>query len=106
VGVVARAVLVTALSGPLARFGRAGASALALWAQRFGVSLEVIDAYPSAASAIRAAEASRPDVVFGPYGSGAKGSSGITVARPSSGYARPNTVALAELGCAVSASAG
>jgi ABC-type branched-subunit amino acid transport system substrate-binding protein len=30
----------------------------------------VIDAYPSAASAIRAAEASRPDVVFGPYGSG------------------------------------
>jgi ABC-type branched-subunit amino acid transport system substrate-binding protein len=34
------------------------------------VTLEVIDAHPSAASAIRAAEASRPDVVFGPYGSG------------------------------------
>ena len=66
----ARAVLVTPLSGPLARFGKAGASALALWADRSGVSLEVIDAYPSAASAIRAAEASRPDVVFGPYGSG------------------------------------
>ena len=56
VGVAARAVLVTPLSGPLARFGKAGASALALWADRSGVSLEVIDAYPSAASAIRAAE--------------------------------------------------
>ena len=69
-GVTARAVLVTPLSGPLARFGKAGASALALWADRSGVSLEVIDAYPSAASAIRAAEARGPDVVFGPYGSG------------------------------------
>lgn len=68
--VAARAVLVTPLSGPLARFGKAGASALGLWAGRSGVSLEVIDAYPSAASAIRAAEARRPDVVFGPYGSG------------------------------------
>ena len=69
-GVAARAVLVTPLSGPLARFGRAGASALALWADHCGVNLEVIDAYPSAASAIRTAEASSPDVVFGPYGSG------------------------------------
>ncbi|MGA8252144.1 MAG: ABC transporter substrate-binding protein, partial [Mycobacterium sp.] len=66
----ARAVLVTPLSGPLVRFGKAGASALALWAERCGVSLEVIDAAPSVASGIRAAEASRPDVVFGPYGSG------------------------------------
>lgn len=66
----ARAVLVTPLSGPLARFGIAGASAVALWADSSGVSLEVIDAYPSAASAIRAAEASRPNLVFGPYGSG------------------------------------
>lgn len=65
-----RAVVATPLSGPLARFGKAGASALGLWADRSGVSLEVVDAYPSAASAIRAAEASRPDVVFGPYGSG------------------------------------
>ena len=69
-GVAARAVLVTPLSGPLARFGKAGASALALWAEYSGVSLEVIDAYPSASSAMRAAEARRPDVVFGPYGSG------------------------------------
>lgn len=69
-GVAPRGVLTTPLSGPLARFGTAGANALALWAERSGVSLEVIDAYPSAASAIRAAEASRPEVVFGPYGSG------------------------------------
>ncbi len=69
-GVAARAVLVTPLSGPLARFGKAGASALALWAERSGVCLEVLDAYPHAASAIRAAEASRPAVVFGSYGSG------------------------------------
>jgi hypothetical protein len=86
-GVAARAVLATPLSGPLARFGKAGANALALWAERSGISLEVIDAYPFAAPAIRAAEASRPDVVFGPYGSGrprppAKGSSGTTVAPP------------------------
>src|SRR6478752_7471632 len=58
------------MSGPLARFGKAGANALAIWAERSAVTLEVIDAYPSAASAIGAAEASRPDVVFGPYGSG------------------------------------
>lgn len=69
-GVTVHAVLVTPLSGPLARFGKAGASALALWAERSGISLEVIDAYPSAASAVRAAQAGRPDVLFGPYGSG------------------------------------
>ena len=69
--VAVRAVLVTPLAGPLARFGKAGASALALWAEHSAVSLWVIDAYPSAASAIRVAEASRPDVVFGPYSSGA-----------------------------------
>lgn len=69
-GVAARGVLASPLSGPLARFGQAGANALALWARRSGISLEVIDAHPSAASAIRAAEAGRPDVVFGPYGSG------------------------------------
>jgi ABC-type branched-subunit amino acid transport system substrate-binding protein len=70
VGVAARAVLVTPLSGPLARFGKAGASALALWAEHSAASLRVIDAYPSTASAIRAAEASRPNVLFGPYSSG------------------------------------
>ena len=64
------AVLVTPLAGPLARFGKAGASAH-LSGPSIAVSLWVIDAYPSAASAIRVAEASRPDVVFGPYSSGA-----------------------------------
>src|SRR6202008_3110038 len=68
--VAAHGVLVTPLSGPLARFGKAGASALAVWAAHSAVSLRVIDAYPSAASAIRAAEPSPPDVGVGPYGSG------------------------------------
>jgi branched-chain amino acid transport system substrate-binding protein len=73
-----RAALVTPISGPLARFGTAGAAALRLWATRAsgvpapwtGVELEVIDAYPSAAAAMRTAVTHRPDVVFGPYGSG------------------------------------
>ncbi len=69
-GAACHAVLVTSLSGPLARFGRSGAVALGLWAERAGVALEVIDAYPSAAAAIAAAESAGPDVVFGPYGSG------------------------------------
>ncbi len=69
-GAACHAVLVTSLSGPLARFGRSGAVALGLWAERAGVALEVIDAYPSAAGAIAAAESAGPDVVFGPYGSG------------------------------------
>lgn len=69
-GVTDRAVLVTPLSGPLAGFGRAGANALTLWARRCGVHLQLIDAHPSTAAAIRAAEATRPDVLFGPYGSG------------------------------------
>src|ERR671934_67866 len=55
-----RAALVTPISGPLARFGTAGAAALRLWAMRAsgvpapwtGVELEVIDAYPSAATAM------------------------------------------------------
>ena len=69
-GAACHAVLVTSLSGPLARFGRSGAVALGLWAERAGVALEVIDAYPSAAAAIAAAESTRPDVVFGPTGRG------------------------------------
>jgi hypothetical protein len=69
-GAAGHGVLVTPLSGPLARFGRSGAVALGLWAGRAGLALDVIDAYPSAAAAIAAAERDRPDVVFGPYGSG------------------------------------
>lgn len=64
------AVLVTALTGPLSGYGRAGASALSLWAERAGVRLDVYDAYPDPAAAMRRAEAQRPALVFGPYGSG------------------------------------
>ena len=69
-GPAPQAVLVTPLSGPLARFGRCGAAALQLWAGTAGVTLEVIDAHPSAAAAVATAEARRPDVLFGPYGTG------------------------------------
>lgn len=65
-----RAVLVTPLSGSLSRFGKPGATALTLWAKESGVSLTVIDAHPSVPSAMSAAEAREPDVLFGPYGSG------------------------------------
>src|SRR5918992_1279198 len=73
-----RAVLVTPLSGPLARFGAAGAAALRLWATRApslsapwtSVDLEVVDAHPAAGAAMRAGAARRPDLLFGPYGSG------------------------------------
>ena len=66
-----RAALVTPLSGPLARYGRAGATALGLWAMRAGLELEIGDAYPSAAAAVAAVTAPRPvDVLFGPYGTG------------------------------------
>lgn len=70
-----QAALVTPLSGPLARFGLAGAAALSLWAERApglpagGVALEVVDAHPSPAAAMREALGTRPDAIFGPYGS-------------------------------------
>ena len=75
---VLRAALVTPLSGPLAPYGVAGAVALGLWSEQAAhlplpwtsVQLEVVDAHPSAAAAMRAATALRPDVVFGPYASG------------------------------------
>lgn len=73
-----KAALVTPLSGPLARYGAAGAAALTLWAERVAtlappwshVELEVIDAHPSAAAAMRTATLRQPDILFGPYGSG------------------------------------
>jgi branched-chain amino acid transport system substrate-binding protein len=72
-----RALLVTPLSGPLARFGRAGASALRLWAAEAadlpppwrGIRLDLHDAHPDAAAAMRRGLASQPHLVFGPYGS-------------------------------------
>lgn len=72
-----RAALVTPLTGTLGEFGRASAAGLGLWADHAahlpapfdGVALEVVDSGPDPASAMRAATADRPDVVFGPYGS-------------------------------------
>lgn len=68
-----QAALVTPLSGPLAGYGRSGATALALWAEEFAapdrVSLDVVDAYPDARAAVRRAERLRPELLFGPYGS-------------------------------------
>lgn len=60
----------TQLSGPLARYGQAGAAALRLWARREHAGLEVHDAARHVSEAMRAATATRPDLVFGPYGSG------------------------------------
>jgi ABC-type branched-subunit amino acid transport system substrate-binding protein len=66
-----RAALVTPLSGPLARYGRSGATALRLWAAEAGVDLAIADAYPSAAAAVASvAVRHRIDVLFGPYGAG------------------------------------
>src|SRR2546430_17718016 len=65
------AALVTPLSGPLARYGRSGATALQLWAAEAGADLAIADAYPSAAAAIASVAArQRIDVLFGPYGAG------------------------------------
>jgi len=69
--------VVTPLSGKLGLFGRESAAALALWAEHAaelpapwsGVDLEVWDADPDPAAAMQAALETRPDVVFGPYGS-------------------------------------
>ncbi len=73
-----RALLVTPLSGPLARFGRPAATALGLWAAEAAdlpplwgrVRLDVYDAHPDPAAALRRGLASQPHLVFGPYGSG------------------------------------
>jgi ABC-type branched-subunit amino acid transport system substrate-binding protein len=65
------AALVTPLSGPLARYGRSGATALRLWAAQAGVDLAIADAHPSAAAAVASvAVRHRIDVLFGPYGAG------------------------------------
>jgi len=70
---VVHAALVTPMSGPLAGYGQAGATAVALWAQKFTapdqVFLEVVDAHPDAPAAVRRAEGLHPDLLFGPYGS-------------------------------------
>lgn len=68
-----RAVLVTPLSGSLARFGQDGARALDLWARHphaDRVELGVYDSHPDLGAALRDGLAGNPDIVFGPYGSG------------------------------------
>jgi branched-chain amino acid transport system substrate-binding protein len=72
-----RALLVTPLSGPLARFGRAGAAALRLWAAEAAdlpppwrsVRLDLRDAHSDPAAAMRSGLTPQPHLVFGPYGS-------------------------------------
>jgi branched-chain amino acid transport system substrate-binding protein len=67
---ILEAALVTPLTGPLALYGRSGAIALRLWAETMPqVELSVVDAFPDPAAAMRQAEALRPHVIFGPYGS-------------------------------------
>jgi ABC-type branched-subunit amino acid transport system substrate-binding protein len=67
---VIRAVLITPLSGPLAGYGRAGATALSLWARHAGAGVDVYDAHPSIAAALSQVDLDLADVVFGPYGAG------------------------------------
>jgi len=75
---VLRAALVTPLTGPLGPYGQAGAAALRLWAAAptlpplwSGVELNVIDAASDPVSAVGAAQAAAPHLLFGPYGSSA-----------------------------------
>ena len=72
-----RAALVTPLSGPLSLYGRAGATALAIWTKSAAlpppwtsVALDVRGTGKDIRAAMQAALATRPDVLFGPYGSG------------------------------------
>ncbi len=72
-----RAALVTPLTGPLAQFGQASATGLALWAEHAArlpspwtdVELDVRDTATDPGVAMRAAVSTHPDVLFGPYGS-------------------------------------
>src|SRR5437660_4844715 len=71
------AALVTPLTGPLAPFGQASATGLAVWAKYAArlptpwtkVELDVRDTGSDPGAAMRAAVAREPDVLFGPYGS-------------------------------------
>jgi len=65
-------------------FGRVAGEAVRLWvdeiAEPESVALRLYDTHPDPVSAVRRAEASRPDVLFGPYGRGP----GLAVARAAS----------------------
>lgn len=72
-----RVALVTPVSGALAAFGRAGAAALRLWGRSArvprwagSVELSVHDSGPGVRAALQSALDGRPDLLFGPYGSG------------------------------------
>ena len=70
--------MVTPLSGPLQRFGSAAAAGLQVWAEHAAdlpapwrrVRLDLRDAHPDVAFAMREGLKARPHLVFGPYGSG------------------------------------
>jgi len=72
------AALVTPLIGPLGLYGKTCAAALALWAKKAAhlpanfteVELEVQDSGDHLHETLQTALEKRPDVVFGPYGSG------------------------------------
>jgi branched-chain amino acid transport system substrate-binding protein len=72
-----RATLVTPLTGPLALFGQACATGLALWARHAarlspfwtGVDLDVRDIGRDMRAGLHAVIQNHPDVLFGPYGS-------------------------------------
>src|SRR5260370_4678966 len=76
------AALVTPLTGPLAPFGQAGATGLALWARHAvslpppwtGVELDVRGIGSDAGAAMRAAIDTHPDVLFEPYHAGSAAS--------------------------------
>jgi branched-chain amino acid transport system substrate-binding protein len=75
---ILHAVLVTPLSGSLSLYGKAGATALALWARRAAqlpapwreVELAVHDSSDDLHAVLSTALQRHPDVLFGPYGSG------------------------------------
>jgi branched-chain amino acid transport system substrate-binding protein len=79
------AALVTPLTGPLGLYGKTSATALTLWAKKAAnlpadfteVELDVQDTRDNLHEALQTALEKRPDVLFGPYGSGPM----LTVAR-------------------------
>jgi branched-chain amino acid transport system substrate-binding protein len=72
------AALVTPLTGPLGLYGKTSAAALSLWAKKAAslpqpwtkVELDVQDTGDHLQEALQRALDKRPDVLFGPYGSG------------------------------------
>jgi branched-chain amino acid transport system substrate-binding protein len=72
------AALVTPLTGPLGLYGKTSATALTLWAKKAAslpadfteVELDVQDSGDHLHKALQTTLEKRPDVVFGPYGSG------------------------------------